>query len=316
MAQPWTATYACLPLSSQSSILSSQSLGAGTNMAAYGPSVFPMELYHAILDHLRLGNLSTLGNCALVCSAWRSIVQRWMFSKLVIRLTPTHVDEVHTFFTESSPYLSEFVRTLELAPPRAQDASSVSHNTSLELLSDNGIFKLFINVDNLHLGYLNHRGFVGRLTAEQLTLLSQLANVRELHMTAAWLPPIHYLTSTFPSLRSLMLGSGTVYSGARTVSFPAIQRLAFHVDDKTHREFPTSFNFPSLRHFAFRWHPATAYITQPLLESIPYEQIQRLNLFGSIAPLYYRHPSYFNSPNDFLGMSLFLSCQCSRSVSW
>jgi hypothetical protein len=235
-------------------------------MATYDLSVFPMEIYHAILGYLRLGNMSTLGNCALVCNAWRSIVQRWMFSRLVIQLTPTHVDQVLAFFTESSPYLSKFVTTLELCHSQDRDAPSVPLNTLLRLLSDKGIFKLSINVDNLHLGHP-----LSTLTAEELTLLSQLAKVRELSISSGRVSSIQSLISTFPSLRSLILGSGVVLTGDSAVSSPAIQGLAIQASFTIA---PTSFNLPSLHHFAFHWCWTTA-IAQSLLESIPYEQIQR-----------------------------------------
>jgi hypothetical protein len=273
-------------------------------MAVYGLSMFPMELYHAILDQLRFDNLSTLGNCALVCNAWRSIVQRWMFSKLVIQLTPTHMDQVHVFFTESSPYLSRFVRTLELSHSRDQEATSVSLSTLLGLLSNKGIFKLFINVDNLHLSHLS------TLMAEELALLSHVSKVRELCIRFGEVPPLQSLISTFPSLRSLILGSGVVFGGDMALSSPAIQGLAIHAHGAIWQQFPISFSLPSLHHFAFHWNWATAHITQPLLESIPYEQIQCLNLFGILSPFPEIH---FN--DCVLGLSLSFDW-CSYAVSW
>ena len=94
-----------------------------------------------------------------------------------------------------------------------------------------------------------------------------------------------------------------MFGGDTVLSSPVIQELAVHASFfSIGPHFPTSFNLPSLHHFAFHWSWATAKI-QPLLEGIPYEQIQCLNLFGNIHPF---PGSRFNPSNDFvLSMSLF-----------
>jgi hypothetical protein len=253
----------------------------------------PFELQESILSHLAdsldyVSYRPTLANCALVCHAWRSIVQPWMFTKVRIRPDLMKLDNIAKFFGASSPshHLSKHIKmiTISSVVPRYQAATTPSFSAMLGAMDAREMFRLFNNVEHI---YTNLS--LESLSKEDITLLSQFGHLRKMELVFTRLSSLYDLVSSFPALTHLKLHP-VLFSDSEAVQVqvPALklQRLGIFLDNDA-RGFPVGMrlNAPGLEHLMLMWiyiakEQRILSVARNVLDSIPLENIKTLNLDG------------------------------------
>jgi hypothetical protein len=242
----------------------------------------PLELHESILSHLA-PDRRMLANCALVCHAWRSIVQPWMFTKLSIK--PDLIQCIWEFFRTSSAshHLSKSIKMIEIDNIPESDAYTVtipSFSAMLGAMNERQMFQLFNNVE-----YLILFVFRDTLTNEDVTLLSQFRHLRKMELE---LPSFRDLVAlSFPALSHLELScsyddSEPVQTQAQAqtqaLNLQNLQRLAIILDNC--RRFPARMKVyaPRLEHLTLLNWSHVASIARNVIDFIPPENIKTLNL--------------------------------------
>jgi hypothetical protein len=249
---------------------------------------FPLELQQSILSHLArdLDSMScrpTLANCALVCYAWRSIVQPWMFTELRIR-PDLQLDNIAKFFGASSPshHLSKHIKMISVVP--SYRAVAPSFSAMLRAMDERGMFRLFTNVEHIYTNFS-----LQSLSEEDITLLSQFGHLRKLELLSTRVSSLHDLVSSFPALTHLRL-QPVLFSDSEAVQLQVqarkLQRLGIVLDNDT-KGVPIGMrlNAPGLEHLTLMWiftaeEQQMLAVARNVLDSIPLENIKTLNLVG------------------------------------
>jgi hypothetical protein len=250
----------------------------------------PFELQESILSHLA-GCLDSesyrpvLASCALVCDAWHSIVQPWIFTELEIRSDLTEIDNIAKFFGTSSPshHLSKHVKRVTVA---AFLSSVLPLSVMLRAMDEREMFQLFNNVEHIDIA-LVHDSF----SKEGITLLSQFRQLRkmQLMLTTTRVASFHHLVSSFPALTHLGLGLCDAYfsdSGLAHVRALKLQRLGIFLLAGS-PAFPSGMRLdaPGLEYLTLKWGDYlrdwdAVFFVRSVMASIPLENIKTLNLIG------------------------------------
>jgi hypothetical protein len=252
----------------------------------------PFELQESILSHLA-GSLDSesyrpiLASCTLVCHAWRSIVQPWILTELVIGSDLIKMDNIAKFFGAASPshHLSKHIKSISMAPSYTNAFLSLS--TMLRAMDEREMFRLFNNIEYIDIDLtLVQDG----LSEEGITLLSQLRQLRKMQIMYATTQTVSfdYLVSSFPALTHLGLCDVHFsYSGSAHVRALKLQRLGVYLLNDRSPTLP-----PGMRLDA----PELVYLTlergsdlsdrcaasfmQNVITSFPLENLKALNLIG------------------------------------
>jgi hypothetical protein len=243
----------------------------------------PLELQDLILSHLE-GSLDfmsyrpMLASCTLVCHAWRSIVQPWLFTDLEFRSDLTEVDNIAKFFDASSPthHLSKHVKSITVT------VGSLS--ALLRAMDEREMFPLFDNVEHIDTTLVHDNP-----SEEDITLLSQFRQLRRVQLKTLWPRAVsfHHLVSSVPALTHLELcGVHFSDSGPAHVRAFKLQRLGINLLHGYGTIPPgMRLNAPGLEYLMLKWdHSNLSMHGEPLIQnliaSIPLETIKTLNLIG------------------------------------
>jgi hypothetical protein len=238
----------------------------------------PFELHEPILTYLK-SDVLALGNCALACSAWRTIVQPWMFTKpLHLEPNPIYLDAVSSFFSHAA-YLAPHICTIVMKSPFYGRGLS----RLLEVMTSRNLFSIFKGIKCLTIDF-SHQP----VTSRDLDTLSQFSQLRELKVVRALIPSFPRLIEAFPQVTSLALHSVHFqdYSPAPVVGC-AIEKLSVHLRSANidaHSRYPSLFNV-RIRHLALRWDFSSPWILSParyILEEMQAEMVESLILWGEI----------------------------------
>jgi hypothetical protein len=252
----------------------------------------PLELQQSILSHLAhdLDSKScrpTLANCALVCHAWCSIVQPWMFTEL--RYTSaiarrTQLNNTVKFFGASSPshHLSKHIKMITISPMFYSNTID-SFQALLRAMNEREMFQLFNNVEFIVL----NPGLYSLVEAD-IALLSQFRQLAKMQLTCSLVFSFPDLVSSFPALTHLGLSDVPIAdSGSAHVQALKLQRLGIFLNHNDDRGFPPGIelNAPGLEYLILMWsyHLSTTHaasFVRNVITSIPSENIKTLNLIG------------------------------------
>jgi hypothetical protein len=251
----------------------------------------PLELQESILSHLA-GSLDfesyrpMLASCTLVCHAWRSIVQPWLFTDLVFRTAVTEVDNIAKFFDTSSPthHLSKHIKSITVKQSYSQNVARCTLNAMLRAMDERKIFRLFNAVQHIGINLGSDS-----LSEEDITLLSHFRQLRKVQLITPWPRAVsfHDLVSTFPALTHLELcGANFSDSGPAHVRALKLQRLVITLFQGSPTVSPVMrLDAPGLKFLMLKWldylnSPYGEPLIQNLIASIPLENIKTLNLIG------------------------------------